>query len=71
MYFSRLVDYVHDYPSFSINIKDGFNVGSVILLVIGVILLFDSWDIFDTRLIWRLIIPIGIIAIGISLIYSF
>ena len=58
-------------PALVLILRDGFNVGSVILLVIGVILLFDSWDIFDTRLIWRLIIPIGIIAIGISLIYSF
>ena len=55
-------------PGLVLILRDGFNVGSVILLVIGVILLFDSWDIFDTRLIWRLIIPIGIIAIGISLI---
>ncbi len=58
-------------PGLVLILRDGFNVGSVILLVIGVILLCDSWDIFDTRLVWRLIIPIGIIAIGISLIFSF
>lgn len=58
-------------PGLILILRDGFNVGSVILVVVGVILLCDSLDIFDTRLVWRLVIPIGIIAIGISLIFSF
>ena len=48
-------------PALVLILRDGFNVGSVILLVIGVILLFDSWDIFDTRLIFFIFRPLLLI----------
>ena len=58
-------------PGVALILRDGFNVGSVLLVVVGLILLVDSWNVFDTRIFWRLILPVGIVAIGISLIVSF
>lgn len=46
----------------------GFNVGDVILLVVGIILLLGAWDIFDSRYMWRLFGPIVLVIVGISII---
>lgn len=58
-------------PGIVLMLRDGPNAGSIILVVLGIIFLSDSLDVFDTRIVWRLIVPIAIIAIGISLIVSF
>ena len=51
--------------------KSGFSWGSSILVIIGGVLLIDCLDVINTRMIWKLIIPILIIALGISIIISF
>lgn len=58
-------------PGIFLILRDGPNTGSIILVILGIVLLSDCLDVFDARIVWRLIIPIGIIAIGISLIISF
>ncbi len=51
--------------------KNGFSWGPSILVIIGGVLLIDCLDIVNTRIIWRLVIPILIIALGLSIIFSF
>ena len=52
-------------------VRYGFNWGSGILVIIGLVLLFDELDIIDDGAIWRLIFPLLLVAIGISTIASF
>lgn len=52
-------------------LRRGFNWGSGIIVTIGLIFLLDSQDIVDSRIMWKLIFPIVLIAIGISIITSF
>ena len=52
-------------------VRYGFNWGSGILVIIGLVLLFDELDIIDDGAIWRLIFPLLLVAIGISIITSF
>lgn len=52
-------------------VRYGFNWGSGILVIIGLVLLFDELDIIDDGAIWRLIFPLLLVAIGISIIASF
>ena len=52
-------------------VRYGFNWGSGILVIIGLVLLFDELDIIDDGAIWRLIFPLILVAIGISIIASF
>lgn len=52
-------------------VRYGFNWGSGILVIIGLVLLFDELDIIDDGAIWKLIFPLLLVAIGISIIASF
>lgn len=50
-------------------IRHGFNAGSIIGLGIGIILLLSAQDIFDYIDIRNLIIPLILVAIGLSIIF--
>ena len=52
-------------------VRYGFNWGSGILVIIGLVLLFDCLGIIDEGVIWKLIFPLVLVAIGISIIASF
>lgn len=52
-------------------VRYGFNWGSGILVIIGLVLLFDALDIIDDGVIWKLIFPLVLVALGISIIASF
>ena len=52
-------------------VRYGFNWGSGILVIIGLVLLFDALDIIDDGVIWKLIYPLVLVAVGISIIASF
>ena len=52
-------------------VRYGFNWGSGILVTIGLVLLFDALDIIDDGVIWKLIFPLVLVAVGISIIASF
>ena len=52
-------------------VRYGFNWGSGILVIIGLVLLFDALDIIDDGVIWKLIFPLVLVAVGISIIASF
>ena len=46
-------------------VRYGFNWGSGVLIIVGIILLFDSLDIISGRVMWRLVFPLILVAIGI------
>lgn len=52
-------------------IRDGFKWGSGILVFIGVLLLLDSYDLVDSRMMWSLAFPLVLVIIGVSIISSF
>ena len=52
-------------------VRYGFNWGSGILVTIGLVLLFDALDIIDDGVIWKLIFPLVLVAVGITIIASF
>lgn len=52
-------------------IKYGFNWGTGILVIIGLILFFDELEIINNRIIWKLVFPLILVMIGISIIASF
>lgn len=52
-------------------LKHGFNWGAGIIVIIGLALLLDSQELFDSTIMWKLIWPVLIIGFGISLISSF
>lgn len=52
-------------------IKYGFNWGPGAVVIVGLILLLDELDIVSNRIIWRLIFPLILVIIGISIITSF
>ena len=52
-------------------VRYGFNWGSGILVIIGVVLMFDALDIIDDVIVWKLIFPLVLVAVGISIIASF
>lgn len=51
-------------------VRNGFNTGSIIGLGIGVILLLSAQDIFHFRYTWKLIVPLVLVAVGVSIIFS-
>lgn len=57
-------------PSFIDFIKKGDKTGSFIGIVVGVLLLLGCQDIIDFELVWKLLIPIVLIIIGLSLIFK-
>lgn len=52
-------------------LRYGFDWGYGILTIIGIVLLLNCLDIVDKHLIWSLIFPLVLIAVGISIIASF
>ena len=57
-------------PSILGLISDDDKVGSLIGLTIGVLLLLAARDIIDFDLIWKLIFPVILIYIGLSLVFK-
>ena len=57
-------------PSFFGLISDSDKTGSIIGITIGVLLLLSSNDIIDFDIIWKLIVPIILIGIGLSFIFK-
>ena len=51
-------------------IRHGFNTGSIIGLGIGVILLLSAQDVLSYVSIWKLIVPLILVAIGLSIIFG-
>ena len=51
-------------------IKDKNKTGSLIGIIIGVLLLLAARDVIDYSLMWKLFIPIVIIIIGLSIIFT-
>lgn len=49
--------------------KDG-KTGSAIMLAIGVCLLLGSLDVVSFRILWRLIVPIILVIVGVSIIFG-
>ena len=45
-------------------------LGNLIGILIGVFLLLWCWDIVDFSLIWKLLFPVAIVAIGVKIIFS-
>lgn len=52
-------------------IRYGFKWSSAILVLIGGLLLLDSFDLVDSSMMWSLAFPLVLVAIGISIISSF
>lgn len=52
-------------------VRYGFNWGSGVLVIVGLILLFDRLDIISGAIMWRLVAPLILVIIGISIIGSF
>lgn len=52
-------------------IKYGFNWGSGVIVIVGIILFFDELEIINNRIMWRLVFPLMLMIIGISIISSF
>ena len=52
-------------------VRYGFIWGSGILVIIGLVLMFDALDIIDDVIVWKLIFPLVLVAVGISIIASF
>lgn len=52
-------------------VRYGFNWGSGVLIIVGIILLFDSLDIISGRVMWKLVFPLILVAIGISILATF
>ncbi|MGB5823105.1 MAG: LiaF domain-containing protein [Proteocatella sp.] len=48
----------------------GANMFNVIGLIIGTFWLFSAWDIISLRIVWKAVVPILIIAIGMKIIYQ-
>ena len=44
--------------------------GDIIGLIIGILLLLFSWNIIPFNILWKLLIPIILVSIGISIIYK-
>ena len=44
--------------------------GDIIGLIIGILLLLSSWNIIPFNILWKLLIPIILVIIGVSLIYK-
>lgn len=57
-------------PALYLMIKNGFNVGSIIMLGIGVLLFFEQQEFIKKYDVWKLIFPLVVICIGISLIFK-
>lgn len=57
-------------PSFIGLLTDDDKLGSIIFLIIGVLLLLGSQDIVKFELVGKLILPIIIVLIGLSLIFK-
>lgn len=51
-------------------VRNGFNTGSIIGLGIGLILLLAAQDVFSYVNIWKLIVPLVLVAIGFSIIFK-
>lgn len=51
-------------------INNGFSTGSIIGLGIGVILLLAAQDIFRFQNIWKLIVPLILVCIGLSILFN-
>lgn len=52
-------------------VRYGFNWGSGILVIVGLILLFDALDIISSDIMWKLVFPLILVVIGISILTSF
>lgn len=52
-------------------VRYGFNWGSGILVILGLILLFDALDIISSDIMWKLVFPLILVIIGISILTSF
>lgn len=52
-------------------VRYGFNWGSGILVILGLILLFDALDIISSDIMWKLVFPLILVIIGISILISF
>ena len=52
-------------------VRYGFNWGSGILVIVGLILLFDALDIISSDIMWKLVFPLILVIIGISILTSF
>ena len=57
-------------PSFIGLFNDNEKTGSIIGLLIGVILLLACRGVLDFDILWKLIVPVIIVAIGISMIFK-
>ena len=57
-------------PSFIDLFKEKDKTGNIIGLIIGIVLLLGCNNIIDFNLIWKLIVPIALIIIGISFIFK-
>lgn len=57
-------------PSLFSLVTDDNKISSLVFLVIGVLLLLSCNEIIDFELVWKLILPMIIIGIGLSLIFK-
>lgn len=57
-------------PSIIGIINDKDKKDNIILLIVGILLLLESRNIIDFDMIWELLLPLGIIYLGLSLIFK-
>ena len=57
-------------PCLSGLLTDSDKKGSIIGLIVGVLLLLASQNVIDFDIVWKLLLPIVIIAIGLSIIFK-
>lgn len=57
-------------PTFIGLVTDNDKIGNLIGLIIGLIMLFACRGLFDFKLIWKLILPLIFVIIGLSLIFK-
>lgn len=57
-------------PALLAIIKGGFNIGNIILLSVGIILLLDAQRILPHNFSWKLILPLVLFIVGFQLLFG-
>ncbi len=57
-------------PALLAIIQGGFNLGNVVLLSVGVVLLLDAQNVLPRNFSWRLVLPLILLVVGFQLVFG-
>lgn len=57
-------------PALIAMVRSGINLGNLIVLAVGVILLLDAQRVFPQHLSWRFILPVVLCIVGVRLLFG-